>query len=404
MGTRWQKWVGGGALAGAVLGSGVHEARACHEDPDVPGYEKSRSVGLMLGFSFGPEVRFVYGVDVRLTDGRKAAFVRVEGHGITTARLAVGAHLLSNHDLGAEVGLAVQSARRDSDVAGSLGLHLAGGAYDGGGGLQAQGTIPFLGDLRNFDLGAAAVLVPNEVKLCLGGGRRLRAGEATILPQVAMFADDQRETALSRSWIEDARAEHASVWAFRRMAAELQALAAPAALAAAALAAARDEEHHTRLCVAQAGVPLILLPLGDDHASPRWRRPSTGALRTLAREAFLDGCLGEGIAAAQAEAASARARRAAAVDTQRRIAVDEQRHAELAWSVLEWTLALRDAEVRDAIGDLVRQDHDDLARPRDQEGDPDVLAHHGRLAPESARRVAETEIERALRRARTLLT
>ena len=66
---RWKTWASSCAAAGATLGQGVDPALACHEDPDIVGYEKSTSVGFMFGIAFGGGWRAIYGIDVRMSSG-----------------------------------------------------------------------------------------------------------------------------------------------------------------------------------------------------------------------------------------------------------------------------------------------------------------------------------------------
>ncbi|MDX2086869.1 MAG: hypothetical protein SFX73_03415 [Kofleriaceae bacterium] len=394
-------WITGGAMAAAALGADARQAHACHEDPDVPGYEKSWSVGLMFGVAFGAETRFVYGLDLRRSEGQFAAIARIEARDITSVRLTIAGHGVSNSGLSSELGVALHSRRKHTDIDFAAGLHIAGGLYDGGGGLHIAGMLPLYGDTRNYDISATAALVPNEVKLCFGGGRRLRDGDASVLPTAAVFAESATDADIARAYVRDARTEYASIYAFERMAAELAAVGAPDALVRAARQAADEEARHTRLCAELAGIPFSLLPLADHHASPRWTRPSTAALVTLAREAWLDGCLGEGIAARQAHDAAARAS-ALYRDAQHTIADDEQRHAELAWAVLEWAWRQRDPRVRDAIADAVQCDPE-LPESAPIGGDPDRLAARGRLSPERAHTATQRAAGEAVDRARRLV-
>jgi hypothetical protein len=385
---RWKTWARSCAAAGATLGHGVDPAEACHEDPDIVGYEKSASVGFTFGVAFGGGWRAFYGIDVRMTSGNQSAgLVRLEGHGVSQARLVLAGHFVSESAMAAEVGLALHSGRRDSDVEGALAFHLAGGTYDGGGGLQVQAGIPFIGDVRNWEGSAGAVLVPNEWKICFASGRRLRDGERGVLPAVATLGG---EDAAAQAWIEDARAEYASVWAFERMARELAAAGAPEALVRAARRAAEDEARHTDLCARMAGRPFWLLPLDDDWAEARWRRGSREALATLAREAWVDGCIGEGIAAAQAAAAATSAG-AAEAEVQRAIAADERRHAELAWDVLDWIWRTGGSGPRDVIAEATAAEPEIAAvdRPERDTG--------------AARAAAEREVGEARERIRALV-
>lgn len=396
----WKHWASCGALATATAGTEA-DALACHEDPDIPGYEKSASLGFTLGIAFGGGVRFVYGLDVRVANGHSTAgLLRVEGRGIQSARLILAGHLVSDSEMGAELGLALQSGRRDSEVGSALALHLAGGPYDGGLGLQAQAAIPFLGDLENYEASVATVLVPNEWKLCTAGGRRLRDGESAVLPAVATLDRDHEPGPMARAWIEDARAEYASISAFQRMARELRAVGAPGGLVRAALRSADEEARHTQLCASLVDAPFWLLPLDPGYSEARWTSGTPEALTTLAREAWLDGCLGEGIAAAHAAEAAASAGGAAA-GVQHAIAADERRHAELAWAILDWAWREGPGQVRDAVAEA------SAAEPEiplgGEDGEPDLLAAAGRIAPGSARTAAERETAEALARVRRLI-
>ena len=235
-----------------------------------------------------------------------------------------------------------------------------------------------------------------------GGGRPLRANDDEIvLPHVALLDRHCEGPRVADAWIDDARTEAASVTAFTRMAAELAVVGAPAGLAIAARAAARDELRHTLLCTQRSGRRVALLPLRDEHERPRWHRPSTPALSVLAREAWFDGCIAEAIGAARA-ASSAERFHDEMRDAYAEIARDERRHAELAWSVLEWAWREGPVAVRDTIAELVRADP--RSEPRvTLEEDRELLAAHGRLDAEHASRIATRELARAIDRGRRLL-
>ena len=356
-------------------------------------------MGFSVGVSFGTGVRVSYGLDVRMVSGRRAAFVRVEARGLSSARIVAGAHARTEGDIAAEAGLALHSEHQDSDIGRALALHLAGGAYASGFGAQLQGSLPFLGDLRNYEGNTSLVIIPDEwPELCLAGGRRLRDGDAAVLPGVATFDDCD---AIAHAWIEDARAEYASIWAFERMAAELRAAGAPGALIAAARTAAEDEARHVALCGHMANTPFHLLPLARAYAEPRFTTPSHAALATLAREAWVDGCLGEGVAAAHA-ASAARTAREKGARVQHMISVDERRHADLAWAVLDWTWREGGTGVRDAIVDAASAEPEVPVPALD--GDPELHVAAGRVSPAAGRAAAEREIDEALARVRRLVS
>ncbi len=153
--------------------------------------------------------------------------------------------------------------------------------------------------------------------------------------------------ALTGHWTLVAREEHTSIAAFERLGRALAAHDAPARLIAGATAAAAQEADHAARCfaVASACAEVRLVPgtmPADDGARP--------TLITLALEALIDGCAGEGAGAAEAEllatgeATAEPLRPMFAV-----IARDEAEHAELSWAVLEWCLAVGGVAVRRAV-------------------------------------------------------
>ncbi len=137
---------------------------------------------------------------------------------------------------------------------------------------------------------------------------------------------------LARVWLDDARLEHASVAAFARATIELMAVGAPADLIAAHQRAALDEIEHARLCFAlgsaYAGEPVEPGPLPA-------LAPRAPDLERLARDTFVEGCVGETISAL----AAARAARGAERGVWRRLATDEADHAALAWRTLAWLVS-----------------------------------------------------------------
>ena len=115
------------------------------------------------------------------------------------------------------------------------------------------------------------------------GGQMLRPGIA-VLPA----ARDAEGRAVRDHYASSAQLELSSVWTFLRLAEELAAVGAPAALIAAALDAADDEVRHAELCAAAAGgVELWSLP--GWVARPRFDRRSAQALAVLARRGLVRG-------------------------------------------------------------------------------------------------------------------
>ncbi len=159
--------------------------------------------------------------------------------------------------------------------------------------------------------------------------------------------DEALRDRLARGWLEDAQAEHASVAAFARVTLELMALGAPPELLADVQQAALDEVRHAERCFALAarygarrepGPMPVLPPRAPEH-------------RQLALDTFVEGCVGETIAALVATRCARHVGDHDPVvgDTWRGVADDEGRHAALAWRILAWSLEEGGPEVVEAV-------------------------------------------------------
>lgn len=140
-----------------------------------------------------------------------------------------------------------------------------------------------------------------------------------------------------------AHLEAASVPAFERLLAELQAHGAPEALVRAAADAAQDEVRHATAMTAMAlrhGAAVVTVELAP--VQPR-------GLLALALENAVEGCVQETwaalLAAHQAEAAEDPEVRALMAQ----IAADETRHAELAWAIDAWLNTRLTADERQEV-------------------------------------------------------
>jgi hypothetical protein len=171
-----------------------------------------------------------------------------------------------------------------------------------------------------------------------------RSGEV-ILRDHALDADARKR--IATAWANDAAMEHASVAAFARFTLELLALGAPSDLVLAAQHAAREEIEHARACFAiassYAGRALGPGALDVGDAMP------ARSLAEVAAAAASEGCVGEALSAALAQARAARCRDDATRAVLERIADEEARHAELAWSFVGWAIAVGGHEVRASV-------------------------------------------------------
>ncbi len=162
---------------------------------------------------------------------------------------------------------------------------------------------------------------------------------------------DPERAALAAYWEQAALMEHASIAAFARFTLELLALGAPAQLVAQASAALSDEQRHATICFslasAFAGQPLGPGSLSLDGCLTRVE------LAEVAVTTFLEGCVGETLAAVEARELARDAQEPSLSRTLGLIAEDEARHSLLAWRFLDWALrrggpALA-ARVKDAL-------------------------------------------------------
>ena len=177
-----------------------------------------------------------------------------------------------------------------------------------------------------------------------GAARHPRASDAELGLGTLAGHDDLRLW-LSRAWLADARAEHASIASFARAEIELTIAGAPAALLTACRRARADEVRHARACFTLASV------YAGRHFSPG-ELPTLTTRRTLSEIAvatFLEGCVGETIAALAATRALAGCRTPGVTRVLGRIVRDETRHAELAWRTIAWAIATGGPEVRSAL-------------------------------------------------------
>jgi hypothetical protein len=172
------------------------------------------------------------------------------------------------------------------------------------------------------------------------GGRALRDGDGAVQ---ASFTDVAPRRVAGRTphpeaaaaWLSDAGFEYTSVASFARAALELMAVGAPAELIRDCHLAALDELRHAEVCAeiawslgAAPVVPRVVPALAPREAS--WVR--------IAVDTFLEGCVGETLAALVLRAAAAECpdlELRAAIEA---IAEDEERHAALAWRTLRVAL------------------------------------------------------------------
>lgn len=140
-----------------------------------------------------------------------------------------------------------------------------------------------------------------------------------------------------------------SVPAFAELSLALGAVGAPLELIRRCHEAALDEVRHARSAAALSGVDVETVSLPELRRPRRPPRARTSALAKLAVESYLDGCVGEGRAVADA-AARLRTTDDNAVRAHLEMVVaDESRHAALAWDILAFAHAAGGAPVHTVL-------------------------------------------------------
>jgi len=194
------------------------------------------------------------------------------------------------------------------------------------------------GPLRCEPVGGAACGRP----FLVNGAPRLaclatNTGWAAALDLDVSTLDAATRAALAEGWAQLGLLEHASVAAFARFTLQLLGLGAPHALVLESNQAIFDETRHAELCFGLAAC------FGGGAAGPG-KLDSQGALaRTslndVVLDTFLEGCIGETVAALEATEALATATVPAVRQVLLQIAEDEARHAALAWRFVAWGAA-----------------------------------------------------------------
>jgi hypothetical protein len=204
---------------------------------------------------------------------------------------------------------------------------------------------------------------------------------------------------LVRRWTRAALDEHASVAAFSKVALDLMRFGAPPDLLAKTHQAALDEVRHAQLGFALASA------FGGRDIGPGAVRldavPLAVDLAQLAREAALEGCIGETLASLLALEGARRAQDPAIRSVLETIAADEQQHGLLAWATVRWAIEQGGDPVRAAVagvfGDAARNG---IAVPQAPELD---LSRWGLLSQTDARAVADQCLRQAILPAAKLL-
>jgi hypothetical protein len=180
-----------------------------------------------------------------------------------------------------------------------------------------------------------------------------------------------------------AHLEAASVYAFERLARELQAHGAPAPLIERALAAAADEVRHAQVVGAMAkarGAALI---------APAVEALPVRTLHEVALENAVEGCVRETYGALVGAYQAARAQDEDLRRAMHAIAIDEAHHAALSYDVHTWASRRLDAATRAQIDEAQRSQLAKLHEECTREPDPRVAFEAGLPSAAAAIRMLE---------------
>jgi hypothetical protein len=211
--------------------------------------------------------------------------------------------------------------------------------------------------------------------------------ETCLEPDLSSLAAETRES-LAEAWTRVALMEHASIAAFARFTLELLAFGAPADLVQSSSQAMQDEIEHARQAFALASV-YAGTPRGPG-ALDIGGSLSCVELGACVLNAFVEGCVGETVAALEAREASELATDPAVRRVLSRVADEEARHALLAFEFVKWALPRGGASLRDGLLRVLSTEIASsaltTARPSAETAESGALLAHG-ILPE-ARRLA----------------
>ncbi len=192
----------------------------------------------------------------------------------------------------------------------------------------------------------------------VGGEARVAPGversdwASSLRPNVRGLSPEERAE-IGRQWLADAQDEHASIASFARFALELLAVGAPPELLRETHAAMNDELEHARACFGLASAYAGEL-LGPGLLAMGAAVGEEVSLERVVEAAIIEGCVGETVAAMQAQLALANATDPAVIAVLHRIAVDEAAHAALAWRFVRWALAQDEPSIRSVVISTLR--------------------------------------------------
>jgi rubrerythrin len=180
-----------------------------------------------------------------------------------------------------------------------------------------------------------------------------------------------------------AHLEAASISAFERLAAELEAYGAPASLLAEARRAAEDEVRHATT------VGALARARGGEPVEARVRGGDLRSLEAVALENAVEGCVRETFGALVGAYQAEHAEDPEIGAAMRGIAEDEARHAALSWKVHAWAMERLGPEERARIGGAQADALARLGAGGARHPEPEIERAAGLPPPERAARMVD---------------
>ncbi len=207
---------------------------------------------------------------------------------------------------------------------------------------------------------------------------------------------------VARRWLSAAQAEHASIASFNRFSLQLLAVGAPGRLVERCQRAALEETHHARLCFGIASV-YHGAALGPGELPMTGLSDTDFSFSAIVRGTIEEGCIGETLAAIDAEAARDAAAHPQLREVLETIRLDETAHAEFAFEAVAWALerapTLRNVALVTYDRTLQRHRVAGPASPPTQQD----LARHGLIGESQRRSLREKALPEILLPAKAAL-
>jgi len=184
-------------------------------------------------------------------------------------------------------------------------------------------------EYRSYD-DAAERLAKNDADLVVGHVDCFSYFPGSGRPPMGLHLARSSDTALGAHYADNAREEHASVYAFRQLRSQLASLGAPDALLKRCTQAAAEEVHHTRL------MRQLALDEGCGVEPVDEPAPIHADRREIAVFNAMSGCVAESYAALVALWQSEHALDPKLRAVYAQIAQDELQHAQLSWDIYAW--------------------------------------------------------------------